>query len=107
MSKEFLFSTINFLETKLRVKLKSNFTALPGLITMNSFSKLYSYLHIHIIENRDVVSRYLNDEYAEGVENLIHYCIFNSIKKAELQCFLSKIVNFNCFVSKVKLNLIN
>jgi len=62
ISREFLYSTINSLETKLRNKLK---------------------------RNRNIIRSYLNDEYVEGIEHLIHYCIFNNVKKADLQCFIN------------------
>jgi len=47
----------------------------------------------------------MRDEYIEGVEDLIHYCIFNNIKKTELQCFLSKKNNylFLVLISTLKL----
>jgi hypothetical protein len=62
ISRDFLYSTMNSLENKLAIKLK---------------------------KNHDLIRYYLNDEYIEGIENLIHYCIFNNISKSELQYFFS------------------
>ena len=41
-------------------------------------------------EKKDLIKSYLNDEYVNGIENLINYCILNQITKFELDSFNSK-----------------
>ena len=91
ISREFLYSTINSLETKLRNKLKSKTNFLLDLIKKNLNIYKSIILKLYFVSgNRNIIRSYLNDEYVDGIEHLIHYCIFNNVKKADLQCFISK-----------------
>ena len=38
----------------------------------------------------DLIKSYLNENYANGVEDLIHYSVLNDISKMEIEYFLSK-----------------
>jgi hypothetical protein len=49
-----------------------------------------------------MVNSYINDEYVEGIQDLINYCILNDITKPELEYFIS----IFCFIFKLIFNLL-
>lgn len=76
--------TMNTLETKIRSKLKRGilFNIYLYLICLSNNNNL--------IVSRESINSYINDEYVEGTEDLINFCILNDITKPELQYFIGK-----------------